>query len=132
RIQRMRAWLLPATCPLCARTMPPERDFCDDCEATLPRLGTSCARCAAPLTVKDGNGAICGQCLQAPPSYATVRAAFRYAPPVDRLIHGAKYAARLDWAALLGRQLAKGLGTHAASVDALVAVPLHRSRLRER
>jgi ComF family protein len=61
-----------------------------------------------------------------------VRAAFRYAPPVDGLVHGAKYAGRLDWAALLGRQLAKRFAPHAASIDALVAVPSHRSRLRER
>src|SRR5437660_1383639 len=99
RIRRMRSWLLPATCALCARTTPPERDFCDDCEAALPVLGTSCARCAAPLPGLDTIDAICGQCLQTPPTYISVRAAFRYAPPVDGLVHGAKYAARLDWAA---------------------------------
>ncbi|MFL6713829.1 MAG: ComF family protein [Sulfurifustis sp.] len=71
-------------------------------------------------------------CQQEPPAYTTVRAAFRYAAPVDRLIQGAKYGERLDWAALLGRRLAGHIGALTAAADVIVPVPLHRSRLRRR
>lgn len=75
---------------------------------------------------------ICGRCQQHPPAYAAVHAQFRYATPIDRLIQGAKYGGRLDWAALLGRRLAHHLHDRAPVFDAIVPVPLHRTRLRER
>lgn len=75
---------------------------------------------------------ICGRCQQHPPAYAAVHAAFHYTTPIDRLIRGAKYGGRLDWAALLGRQLAHHMHAHVPDFDAIVPVPLHRTRLRER
>lgn len=125
-------WLLSAACPLCACEISPEQDFCGDCERSLPALAHCCSRCAAPLDYVQAAAIICGRCQQDPPAYATVHAVFRYAMPIDRLIHGAKYGGRLDWAALLGRQLARHLYGRAPVFDALVPVPLHRTRLRER
>lgn len=125
-------WLLPAACPLCANAISPEQDFCVECERALPRLTQSCSRCAAPLEYVEAAAMICGRCQQHPPAYAAVHAPFRYTTPVDRLIQGAKYGARLDWAALLGRQLADHLHARASVFDAIVPVPLHRTRLRER
>jgi ComF family protein len=61
-----------------------------------------------------------------------VVAAYRYAPPLDRLIQGAKYNGRLDWIELCSRELAERLRGATGGVQALVPVPLHRTRLRER
>lgn len=130
RLRRIRAWLLPRACPLCAAGIEPEQDFCEGCEHALPLLSTCCSRCAVPFDNADLAGALCGHCQQHPPPYARVRAPFRYADPIDRLVLAAKYGRRLDWAALLGRRLARHVQTH--SVDALVPVPLHRARLRRR
>ena len=74
----------------------------------------------------------CGECQQHPPAYASAHAPLRYQPPIDRLVQGAKYNGRLDWLDLLGRRLAVHVTGRAALVDAIVAVPLHQSRLRER
>jgi ComF family protein len=131
-VKRIGAWLLRAACPLCGQAITPEQDFCTGCERALPVIATACARCAAPLDHIETTDAICGQCEQTPPVYAAVHAPYRYAPPIDRLVHGAKYGARLDWATLLGRRLAEHLVSRADSIDVLVPVPLHRSRLRER
>lgn len=131
RLNRMRAWLLPHACPLCGDRAP-ETDFCEGCERALPCLDHSCTRCAEPFASEMPVDALCGQCQQDPPTYTVARAAFRYAPPIDRLILGAKYGQRLDWAALLGRRLARAMSQRASSVDLLVPIPLHRSRLRER
>jgi ComF family protein len=132
RVKRVRAWLLPAACPLCGGATAPERDFCNGCERALPRVATSCARCAVALEHADASALICGQCQQHPPAYAAVHAPFRYTSPIDQLILGAKYAARLDWVALLSRAMIRHLDGRANSIDAVVPVPLHRSRLRER
>lgn len=132
RWKAIQGWLLSPACPLCACAIAPEQDFCVDCERALPRLTHCCSCCATPLGQIDADVMICGRCQQQPPAYAAIHAAFRYAPPIDRLIQGAKYAARLDWAALLGRQLAHHLRGRTPVFDALVPVPLHRTRLRER
>lgn len=132
RLKRIGGWLMSTPCPLCGTAIPIGDDLCDGCDRSLPPLAAACARCAAPFESVEAAGAICGLCQQEPPAYSIVRTPFRYAPPVDRLIQGAKYGERLDWAALLGRRLARHIATSAVAVDAIVPVPLHRSRLRER
>jgi ComF family protein len=132
KLKHIRGWLLPAVCPLCGCAVSPERDLCTDCEGSLPTLTDCCCRCAAPLHRVDVADQICGRCQQDPPAYATVHVPFHYLTPVDRLILGAKYAGRLDWAALLGRQLLRHAQARKLSFDVIVPVPLHRSRLRER
>ena len=61
-----------------------------------------------------------------------MHAPFRYAAPIDRLIQGAKYNARFDWLDLLANRLTEHIRIRATEVDAIVPVPLHRSRLRSR
>lgn len=132
QLKHIRGWLLPAVCPLCGGAVSPEHDLCADCEGSLPTLTDCCARCAAPFHRADVADQICGRCQQDPPAYTAVHAPFHYLTPVDRLIVGAKYAGRLDWAALLGRQLLRHVEARQLSFDVIVPVPLHRSRLRER
>lgn len=132
RIGRLREWLWVPACALCGAHGRGGYDFCDGCEKSLPLLTSCCSRCAIFLPGLHGDSTVCGECQQHPPKYQSAHAAFRYAPPVDRLIHGAKYTGRLDWLAILGRRLAQGIAARAGAVDALVAVPLHHSRLRER
>lgn len=131
RWKRIHEWLWPAACPLCHEPIAPAQPFCDACERSLPRLDACCGRCAAPLASANAQ-LTCADCQQRTPAYQATHALFRYAAPIDRLIQGAKYNGRLDWAALLGRRLAEHAAMRTASVDALVPVPLHRSRLRER
>lgn len=131
RLARTRAWLRAACCPLCGARLAHAADFCAECERSLPGLTACCPRCATPLEGGLDNPA-CGACQRRSPPYLAVHAAFHYAPPIDRLIQGAKYGGRLDWLELLGRRLAGHVAVRAAAVDALVPVPLHRARLRSR
>jgi ComF family protein len=131
RLRRVRDWLITPTCVLCGKPVSQGRDFCDGCARSLPWLVSGCAVCATPLPDRIDD-VICGRCQQHPPRYKCVRAPFRYAAPVDRLIQGAKYNARFDWLELLGQQLAEHVYDRAHEVDAILAVPLHRARLRAR
>jgi len=81
----------------------------------------------------DSDDAICGECQKEPPTYCVTRAAFRYAPPVDKLIQDLKYHGRLDLSRVLGDYLARHLMDLAGQLpDVIVPVPLHPSRLRSR
>jgi ComF family protein len=76
---------------------------------------------------------VCGACQKHPPAYATTRAAFRYAAPLDKLVQGLKYHGRLDLSRVLGGYLAEHLRSlNEPLPDMIVPVPLHRSRLRRR
>jgi ComF family protein len=131
RLKLARDWLLAPSCTLCGERVSHRQPFCDGCEHSLPLLDVGCAVCATRLP-PDSSSVICGECQQHPPRYASVHAAFRYAAPVDRLIQGAKYNARFDWLGLLANRLCGHVRTRATEVDAIVPVPLHRSRLRSR
>jgi ComF family protein len=111
--RRLRDALLPAMCLLCDLPAGPVPNLCAVCASTLPRL----ARLARP-------------------SRARV-VAFTYEPPISTLIHWMKFEANLSAAKTLGVLLAdavvEAMGEPGMRVpDAIVPVPLHRTRLRSR
>ena len=116
---------LPQDCLLCAA--PCHDTFCPDCAGELPKLPPSrCPVCALPTS----QGETCGRCLAGPPGFDATLAAFRYAFPVDKLIHAFKYGHRLIAGTYFGRTLA-GL-TNGLCPDLLLPMPLHPERLRQR
>ncbi|WP_269789792.1 ComF family protein [Stenotrophomonas sp. Iso1] len=126
----MSAWLFPPRCLVCAEPGVAGRDLCAACNAGLPWPVASCRRCALPLAVADDDQR-CGACRQRDSPLNEVRAAFIYAAPVDGLLRRFKF--HQDLAA--GRLLAGLMCTRLADVErpvALVPVPLHVSRLRQR
>ena len=133
RTKNIQRWLWPGNCLLCTARVPAGKDICPECERSLPRLQWACPRCAGHESAVEANGAACGACQKHPPAYAFTRAAFRYAPPVDKLIQNLKYHGRLDLSRVLGGYLAAYLQTlNDPLPDVIVPVPLHTSRLRSR
>jgi ComF family protein len=131
RLRNIQDWLFAGNCLLCRARLPAGEDLCPACDASLPRPDAACPRCAAPLTA--GIEGACGACQRKPPAFDAAVAAFRYAAPLDRLIQGLKYHRRLALARVLGRRLAGHIAGRAAALpDAIVPVPLHAARLRER
>ncbi len=125
--------LLPTHCLVCGEAGADGHDLCVDCQRALPWNLSACARCGLPMPEPV---AACGRCLRKNPSLDRVHAAFRYGFPVDRLVPGFKF--HHDLAA--GRELAEAMHVmlmDAMSVDtdrpqALIPVPLHPKRLRQR
>lgn len=119
--------LLPQDCLLCGASAG-NRLLCPECLADLPRHdGPSCPVCALPTP----RGEICGACLKHPPAFCRTQAAFDYAFPVDAMLHAFKYAGRLPVADALAHPLAELARSHPLP-DALVPMPLHPARLKER
>lgn len=120
--------LLPPRCLLCGARGESGLDLCAACMAELPRNERCCARCALPL---ETPAPLCGRCVRRAPPWDSAWAPFRYAYPLDRLEARFKFGA--DLAA--GRLLASlWIALHAPGErpQAIVPVPLHRSRLRSR
>ncbi|HHM05313.1 MAG TPA: ComF family protein [Gammaproteobacteria bacterium] len=118
-------WWWPRCCVLCG--LVGQQDLCEACAADLPRTGSACERCAEALSATG----VCGRCLREPPSFDRILAPLRYQAPLDLLIRQLKFRDKLHLARVLGEVLAKEWAT-APRPDALVPVPLHAARLRER
>ncbi len=122
------AALWPPRCLGCGARGHAMRDLCLACLASLPWNRIACPGCALPLPAPE---AACGACLKCRPPLDAVHAACVYARPLDRLLPRFKFHG--DFAA--GRLLSQLMGDAFATLprpDALVAIPLHRSRLRQR
>lgn len=121
--------LLPPTCLLCGDRGQPGLDLCAGCHGDLPVPDAACERCGRRLP----RNAVCGACQRRPPPFDAVLSGFEYAMPVDWLVHRFKFGGRLECGRVLSECLARELVARGAGrPDALVPVPLHRRRLRER
>lgn len=128
------AWAWPRTCLLCGAQCGAEirgsgeGDFCADCRRGLPLPAHACRQCALPLPAE----LVCGRCHARPPPFSRAISAFGYHPPITALVRQLKYDGGLHVAHALGQELAARVAPHAAGIDAIVPVPLHPSRVRER
>lgn len=115
---------LPQSCLLCGTSAP--EILCADCQKDLPRMGgLLCPQCAEPTSV----GERCGRCLHRPPHFDRTMAVFRYDFPLDALIQALKYGHQLALAPWLGKRLSDIVE---GDYDAMLPLPLHPDRLRER
>lgn len=132
RLKSIQQWLFPGICLLCSERVVTNNQFCDACEASLPRLYNGCEQCAVPLADTSAAQQRCGACQQHPPAFRRALAPFVYAAPIDRFIQDLKYQQRLETARLLGTRLADYVTSRDPEIDVIVPVPLHTKRLRER
>lgn len=87
----------------------------------------ACLRCGLPMAAAGE----CGDCLQRPPALTHVRAVFVYGFPLDRLVPRFKFHRDLAAGQLMADMMAESLAS-APRPDAIVPVPLHVHRMRER
>lgn len=131
-LKQAQRWLYPPFCLLCARRCPAERELCRDCAGDLPWNRHACPRCALPMPAESG-AQLCGQCLKSPPAWDSAASPLIYDWPLDQLLQRFKFHADLATGQLLGELLAEFLAAMpGAKPDAIVPVPLHSARLRER
>jgi ComF family protein len=121
--------LWPVRCLVCAEAAAPGgRELCPACAGALPWNRCACLRCGQPLPLP---AAACGACQRRPPPLVETRAVFRYEAPLDRLLPRLKFHEDLAAGRLCAGLMAEALAD-APRPEALVALPLHRTRLRDR
>ncbi len=130
-LNRLERMLFPPRCALDAG--PASRfDLADALVAQLrPVLDAPhCPRCAT--NTPDGH--LCAACLNTPPAFDRVLAAFWLDDSLKTLLHRMKYGRRPDFriTRLVNELMAEQLPRWQPRAQALLPVPLHPSRLRER
>jgi len=95
----------------------------------LPRLlPPLCPRCGRP----QASGIVCPGCWQRPTEIDGVRSPFRFDEVIRKAVHELKYRNLKAVSACLAGLLADYLEANPLPGEALVGVPLHPRRLRER
>ena len=119
-------------CLLCGIGHNKASPICSTCCRVLPKKRQHCQRCGDPLEVTRE---ACGRCLSKAPVQQLTLAPYWYRSPVKQMIQKAKFAGDLamlrpliDELASLVEQTYPG----AARPDAIISVPMHRSRLHQR
>jgi len=115
-----------SSCAGCGGGVANGTGFCATCTADLPRVTAPCTRCGLPQPV--------GRCPRTASAWHVdgVAAPLVYAPPVDLLVQELKYRGGRALGRALALVVAPALVTLRDGVDALVPVPLHARRHRER
>ena len=129
-LRRCQSVILPPRCLLCRLDGSGPRDLCDSCAHDIARNGLCCSRCALPLKTR---APLCGECLERAPEFASAFVPFVYGHPIDLLLTRFKFGGNLAAGRILAQMWLDAYdGVQVGIPDAIVPVPLHRSRLRER
>lgn len=129
-LQRLGFALMPARCLLCGSAGASRRDLCAACQDDFAPNAAACACCAVPLPQAQ---AWCGRCLKRRPAFESTWAPFLYTPPLSGLLTRFKFAGDLAAGRVLAEvALERWHGAPPARPAALLPVPLHVERLRER
>jgi competence protein ComFC len=118
--------MFPPHCVVCGEL---NSWFCEDCIAKISmQMPPLCVACGQPLP----NGGICKRCQRDPLPLDGLRSVAGYEGTLGQAIHALKYEGVRALATPLGELMADYLTHLGLPADALVPVPLHRSRQRER
>ena len=127
---RLIGWVVdsffPRRCVGCGKV----GDFiCPECLARLPRLlPPLCPRCGRP----QASGIICPDCRRREGLIDGIRSPFRFEEAIRKAIHELKYRNLKAISPSLADLLAGYVGSNPVPGEALLCVPLHPRRLRER
>jgi len=134
--QRLIGLIYPRVCPWCGETLAPYDDpiACAKCTGRVRRLvAPFCSICGVPFEAGQG-GHLCPACERKRPAFDHLRGVVAYDQPVAEAIIRFKYGRDTTLARALARVLCavQDRGIAWREYDAILPVPLHAERLRER
>ena len=125
--------LFPRRCPVCDDIVKPWGELCcQKCVRRLRYLGENyCMKCGKGLSRRETE--YCHDCRKHPHKFERGRSLYRYESVAGSLFRF-KYQGRQEYADFWGEELYRHLGNDICTMkaDAIVPVPLHKSRLNER
>ncbi len=137
-LRRLLHTVFPMHCRTCDHALDddPIPFFCQRCwNHITPILSPSCPRCAYPFpsphALSHSPEHVCGSCRKHPPAYHRAWTPYAYQSPLKEAIGLVKYRGKTQLAPALARLIAQTTPAP-TNVDAMIAVPLHPDRLRER
>lgn len=121
--------IFPPRCVGCGRVGQAGARLCLDCRQKVTHLAPPwCQRCGQPGV----QGTSCSSCSQHPSALSGIRAALLFDGPLRPAIHALKYKQARDLARPLAELMLPAWRHLPQPVDAIVPVPLHPARERER
>src|SRR5687768_16320813 len=103
---------------------------CPDCWAGLEPVSLPiCPRCGMHAPAIEG---LCDACRRGEHAFDFARSVFVFNDRMREIIHHLKYAGRVSLARPLGKALENCIRNEVFLAEAVVPVPLHRARARER
>lgn len=125
--------LYPARCPVCDKIVSPSgANICFACRRKLRMIREPyCLKCGKPLQKEEQE--YCLDCSSKKHIFISGTALYEYDSIQDSL-YRFKYEGRQEYAAFFGEEMARYLGERIRkwNADALVPVPIHQRRMRER
>lgn len=123
--------LFPPRCPLCKKNIH-ETGICPDCLEHFKLLSSPlCSICGTQFKTESDTDHPCGTCIKAKPSFDMAASVFLYNELMKEAVHLFKYSGK----SILSRPFGDSLVKHHLAkedYDAILPVPLHIKRLRER
>ncbi|WP_245263300.1 ComF family protein [Azorhizobium doebereinerae] len=125
--------VLPPTCISCRAIVATSGPLCGPCWSRLRLIERPfCERLGTPFPFEASEGRLSVEAITDPPAFDRARAATLFGPVSQDLVHGLKYADRMDLAVPMARMMARAGRELLAEADVLIPVPLHPLRLWRR
>lgn len=126
-------FLLPPVCPVCRGAVARAHALCPRCWQSMPFITRPvCKVYGTPFAYDIGDDIVSAQAIADPPPFEAARAAVRYGPEAQALVHGLKYQDRHEVADVMATAMARAGAELLERSQLIVAVPLHRWRLWRR
>lgn len=122
-------WVIPTKCVL-TEQLGAELDLAPGIIASLNKPLKVCPQCCE----QSADSQLCGACISQPPAFTKTRIAYYFEKEMVELIHQLKYQKQTSHARLLAELYieAMQMSLKDSEVEALVAVPCHRLKRRQR
>jgi len=128
--------IYPPTCTICSASVGSNEYLCADCEAKLSRIvAPFCSKCSEPFDGAITSTFACANCAHHKLYFDAAVSAYRSRGIARHVILNFKYGKQIHLRHLVGGWLLAALDDarlRARKFDAIVPVPLHPARQRER
>ncbi len=123
----------PPVCSACGRMVGEHYATCPACWASLRQIERPyCEVLGLPFSHDLGTGILCADAIAHPPVFDRLRSAVIHETIAKSLVHGLKYSDRTDLAPMMAGWMIRASDGRVAASDAIIAVPLHATRLWRR
>ena len=123
----------PPACSACGVLTAGHRGLCAKCWSGVRFIERPyCEVLGLPFSHDLGAGILCAEAIANPPPFDRLRSAAIHDEAVRDLVHGLKYRDRVDLAPMMAGWMLRAADGTVEICDAIIPVPLHRSRLLSR
>ncbi|KRB63028.1 amidophosphoribosyltransferase [Rhizobium sp. Root708] len=123
----------PPSCAVCGVETGGHRGVCPKCWSAIRFIERPyCEILGIPFSHDLGPGIVSAAAIANPPPFDRLRSAAFHDDAVRRLVHALKYRDRTDLAPMMAGWMRRAGGEAIAQCDAILPVPLHRTRVLSR